>query len=158
MSEHPEPPKGFSRRATRAHLGHGEAVFGCAVRALQSWAVYPRWMTLYPSGAPVTPGTLIAIGTGWGLYTLSAVRVIDVQAEARRFSFTLGTLPQHALSGEERFCVTWDAADRVVYSVVAVSRPHHPLVRLVAPALRLVQARFAKDSVRSVRSAVARGL
>lgn len=154
MSARREVPRGFSRRETHAHLGDGEAVFHRAVRALRSWAVYPRWMTLYPVAPPVARGTVVAIGTGWGLYTVNLVRVTDVQEGARRFACVLGTLPQHVLTGEERFSVTWDAANRVVYSIEAVSRVRHPLVRLGAPAVQLVQARFARDSVRSVRAAL----
>ncbi len=156
MTAHGTPPAGFARRETRVHLGHGEEVFERAVAGLNAWAVYPPWMTLYPEHAPVERGTCVAISVGWGLHSLSAVRVVEVRQLERSFSFTLGTLPQHAVSGEERFAAIWHTDDSVRYELTAVSRPHHLSVKLGSPVLRLVRRRFARDSVRSLRAFIER--
>jgi len=140
-------------------LGSGPGVFARAVAGLEAWAVYPAWLTLYPHPAPPAEGTCAALLTGFGpVWTVSAVRVVAARRTPQRFSFTLGTLPQHALTGLERFSVYRDDAETVWYEIMAVSRPRHPLARVGAPALRRVQRRFARDSVRSLRRFVAQSL
>ncbi len=143
---------GFRHTEVLEPLGSGRAVFERAVAGLEAWAVYPAWMTLYPHHAPIREGEGVALVTGFApVWTVSAVRIVAVERAARRFSFTLGTSPQHALTGAERFSVVWADDDSVWYRLEAVSRPRHPLTKLGAPVLRLVQARFAVDSVRSLR-------
>ena len=151
------PAPGFHYTRTVKPLGSGVDLFEKAVAGLGAWAVYPAWMTLYPASAPLTEGTCVALVTGLGpVWTVNAVRVVAVLRTPRRLSFTLGTLPQHALSGLERFSVWLDADDRVWYEIAAVSRPQKLLAKVGAPVLRLVQARFAKDSVASLREFVGR--
>lgn len=146
------PRAGFSFKRTLRFLGDGPEVFARAVSGLEAWAVYPAWLTLYPNPASVRGGEVVALVAGVSpVWTVSAVRVVAVERAARRFSFTLATLPQHAVTGLERFSVFQDAAGTVWYEILAVSKPRHPLVKLGAPALRLVQRRFARDSVRSLR-------
>jgi hypothetical protein len=43
----------------------------------------------------------------------------------------------------------------VAYGIFAVSRPNHVLARLGYPYARRVQGRFARDSMRAMRSALA---
>ena len=152
------PTPGFRYTKTLEPLGRGRDVFERAVAGLQAWAVYPAWITLYPHHAPICEGEVVALVAGIApVWTLSAVRIVAVPRTPRQFSFTLGTLPQHAVTGAERFSVVWADDDSVWYGLEAVSRPQHPLVKLGAPALRLVQARFAVASVRSLRTFVAAG-
>ncbi len=146
-----EPTSGFSFTQKRWPVGDGPEVFAKAVLGLEAWAVYPSWMTLYPTHAPLHKGTVVALVAGIPVWTLSAVRIIDVENTPQQFSFTLGTLPQHAVSGCERFSVFLDEQEKVWYELTALSKPQHPLVKLVTPVLRLVQARFAEDSVRSLK-------
>ena len=69
--------------------------------------------------------------------------------------FGFGTLPGNVERGEERFTVEWDHADdSVSYEVFAFARPAHPLARAGQPFVRLVQRRFAADSLRSMVEAV----
>ena len=57
--------------------------------------------------------------------------------------------------GEERFLVTWDrTTDRVMYEILAVSRPNYRLARLGRPYVRLLQARFRRDSCAAMIRAV----
>ena len=79
----------------------------------------------------------------------------NTERDDEHAAFTLGTLPQHAVSGGERFCVYKDEQGRVWYELTAVSKPQQPLVKLGAPVLRLVQAQFAKDSLRSLQRFIA---
>lgn len=151
-----EAKAGFTFRRTPQPLGSGQQVFERAVSGLKGWAVYPAWLRLYPHPAPLAEGTCVALLTGFSpVWTVSAVRVVATEASERHFSFTLGTLPQHAVSGLERFSIYQDDAETVWYEITAVSRPQHPLAKLGAPVLRHVQERFARDSVRSLRQFIA---
>ena len=145
------PTPGFRLTRTLESLGYGSDVFAKAVSGLAAWAVYPAWLTLYPKPAPLRRGGVVALVTGISpVWTLSAVQIIAVKNAPRQFSFTVGTLPQHAVSGCERFCVFLDEQGRVWYELTALSKPRQPLVKLGAPVLRLVQARVAGDSVRAL--------
>ncbi len=67
-------------------------------------------------------------------------RVVYVIDEPDRRGFAYGSLPGHAVIGEEMFGVRYDPADGAVYSeVVAFSRPATWWSQLGAPALRVVQ-------------------
>lgn len=153
-SGHIAPTPGFGYKKTVKPLGSGAHFLERVVAGLEAWAVYPAWMTLYPALAPPEEGTCVALVAGSApIWTVNAVRVVAVERAARRFSFTLGTLPQHALSGLERFSV-WLEDDQVWFEIAAVSKPQHPLAKLGAPLLRAVQRRFAEDSVGSLRKFV----
>lgn len=154
-----EARPGLTFRRTLEPLGDGPEVFARAVAGLQAWVVYPAWLTLYPNLISVRDGVVVALVAGISLiWTVSAVRVVAVKSTARRFSFTLATLPQHAVSGLERFSVFQDETEAVWYEILAVSKPRHLLVKLGAPVLRLVQRRFVQGSVRSLRRFVAQPL
>ena len=154
-----EAKSGFTFKRTSHPLGSGAQVFRRAVAGLKQWAVYPAWLTLYPYPTPLAEGTCVALLTRFApVWTLSAVRVVATEASERHFSFTLGTLPQHALTGLERFRVYRDDAEPVWYEIAAVSRPRHPPVRVGTPVLRRVQGQFARDSVRSLRRFIAQPL
>lgn len=152
-----QPTAGFRFTRRLEPLGSGEEVFNQAARGMEAWAVYPVWMTLSPRPAPIQQGVCALFVTGiTPFWTVSAVRIAEVERSAGRLAFTLRTLPQHALSGAERFCVYRDEEDAVWYELTALSKPQHPLARLGSPAVRLVQRRFARDSVRSLRRFVGR--
>jgi uncharacterized protein (UPF0548 family) len=64
-------------------------------------------------------------------------------------------LPAHVERGEERFTVEWRRADdSVSYEVFAFARPDHPLTKVGSPFVRMIQRRFAADSLRSMAEAV----
>lgn len=68
------------------------------------------------------------------------VRVVYVIDEPERRGAAFGTLPGHALAGEELFLVERRADDSVWLTVRIFSRPAGGVWRLVLPVLRLVQA------------------
>ena len=72
----------------------------------------------------------------------------------RRFGFAYGTLPDHVECGEERFMIEWLADDSVWYDILAFSRPRHPLVRLSSPLARMLQKRFARESLLRMKAVV----
>ena len=148
------PPAGFTVDHNRIQLGQGEATYKRAVEALKQWRQFELgWVTIVPHGVPVEVGATVAIkARAFGTWSLSAARVVYVIDEDRRFGFAYGTLPDHVECGEERFLIEWLPDDSVWYDILAFSRPRHPLVRLSAPLARLLQKRFARESLLRVQA------
>jgi len=143
------PPAGYNVDHNRVQLGSGEAIYKAAVEALKQWRQFELgWVALVPSGVSVEVGATVAVkARAFGTWSLNATRVVYVIDESRRFGFAYGTLPEHVEKGEERFLVEWLADDSVWYSILAFSRPQHPLVKLTARLARRLQAQFARDSL-----------
>jgi uncharacterized protein (UPF0548 family) len=142
-------------------LGTGQEAFERAVEALRHWKMYETgWTRLCWPDAPVAEGTVVGVvGRHLGLWSLNACRIAyvysDEEPSLQRYGFAVGTLPGHVERGEERFTIEWQAADDTVfYEVSAFSCPVHPLVRLAGPLARLIQRRFAPDSLQSMAEAV----
>lgn len=150
------PPAGYAVDRNRVRLGSGQHVFGRACAALRRWQHIPTgWMQLLWPDVPVEIGAAVGVLVALpGVSALSVCRVaylIDEDGPLRRFGFGWGTLPAHVARGEERFAVEWRRADDTVwYDIVAFSRPNHLLLRLGHPAMRLMQRRFARDSMRAM--------
>jgi uncharacterized protein (UPF0548 family) len=63
-------------------------------------------------------------------------------------------LTNHAEAGEELFEVFHNPeTDEVMYRIRATSRPQAALARVGQPIVRLLQARFRRDSVEAMRRA-----
>lgn len=68
-------------------------------------------------------------------------RVVYVLDEANRRGFAYGSLPGHAVRGEELFAVRYEPSDGAVYAeVAAFSQPATWWSRLGSPVLRLAQS------------------
>ena len=157
-------PPGYAVNQYRGRLGAGTETFARAVDAIKHWKMYGTgWTRLLWPDAPISEGTFVGIlGRHLGLWSLNACRIVYVyeyeEPSLKRYGFAVGTLPGHVERGEERFTVEWHAADDAVfYELFAFSRPAHPLVRTAAPLARLIQRRFAIDSLRSMEAAVGGG-
>jgi uncharacterized protein (UPF0548 family) len=154
-------PPGYPVNHYRGRLGAGLESYMRAVEAIRRWKMYETgWTKLCWPDVPITEGTVVGVlGRHFGLWSLNACRivyVIDEEASLlKRYGFAFGTLPGHVERGEERFTVEWDRADdSVFYEVFALARPAHPLARAGPPFVRLVQRRFAEDSLRSMAAAI----
>lgn len=153
-------PAGYTHDHNSIVLGTGREVFQRAVVALRHWQQFDLgWIKIVPTSAPLKVGSVVAIQAyTFGVWSLSASRVVYVMNEidgVSCFGFAYGTLPDHVERGEERFLVVWDQnSDSVTYDILAFSRPRHPLVRLSAPLARLLQKRFARDSLLRMQAAV----
>jgi uncharacterized protein (UPF0548 family) len=105
-------------------------------------------------------GTVVGVlGRHFSLLSLNACRIAytieDETPSLRRYGFAFGTLPGHLERGEERFTVGWHGDDDSVwYEVFAFARPAYPLAKVGTPYVRLVQRRFAVDSLRAIAAAV----
>ena len=147
------PPAGFTVDHNRIQLGSGEETFRRGVDVLKNWRQFDLgWVTIVPCGVKVEVGATVAVkARAFGTWSLSAARVIYMIDEPRRFGFAYGTLPDHVECGEERFLIEWLEDDSVWYDIFAFSKPRHPLVRMSAPLARMLQKRFARESLGRVR-------
>jgi uncharacterized protein (UPF0548 family) len=155
-----KPPSDFDVDHNRICLGHGEAAFLRARRALLSWKMFDiGWAHLCFPDACVQVGTTVAIlARHFGFYSLNAAKIVYVVDESEpiaRFGFAYGTLKDHIECGEERFLVEWNRNDDSVwYDILAFSRPQHFLVKLAYPVGRLMQYRFGVSSKAAMVQAV----
>ncbi|HVQ38912.1 MAG TPA: DUF1990 domain-containing protein [Pyrinomonadaceae bacterium] len=152
-------PAGYTLDHNRTRLGDGEQTYNQAIAALRSWKQFGLgWVSVVPAGQVLDVGTTVAVqAETFGFWSLSAARIVylidEEQDGTTRFGFAYGTLPDHVETGEERFTVERLQDGSVWYDIYAFSRPRHPLVRLGYPLTRMLQKRFARDSM-----AVMRGL
>lgn len=155
-----EPPKGYVVDRYCVKLGEGQEAYERAKEALRTWQQFNLgWVWLLPADAPIEMGVTVGVLARhygfWSLNTARIVYLIEESGEVERFGFGYGTLPGHGERGEERFSVEWRCGDNTVhYSVLAFSRPEHPLAWLGYPFARLLQRRFAQDSKRAMIRAV----
>jgi uncharacterized protein (UPF0548 family) len=156
------PPRGYNVDHKRQVLGQGEAAFVAACAALRRWQQFQLgWLTAAPVETPHEVGQVVAViawlgvSRGIGVAWLNACRIVYVIGDdgpIHRYGFAYGTLSDHAECGEERFLIEWNrATDEVTYDILAFSRPRHVLARLGYPAVRMLQRKFARDSVKAMQ-------
>jgi len=156
-----DPPSNFVLDHNRIQLGTGLQTFERGIAALKRWQQFDLgWVRIVPDVPPLEVGTTVAIkAKAFGFWSLSACRVVYLISEdspLRKFGFAYGTLTDHVECGEERFSVEWyPEDDSVWYDILAFSRPQQLLVRLGYPLARLLQKRFAKQSLRAMLAAAA---
>jgi uncharacterized protein (UPF0548 family) len=143
--------------ATITSLGSGAQAFAAARAALREWRFIPAgFARLEPAGAPVHAGEVVAIVLRvLGIWWINATRIAYVIDEPDRFGFAWGTLPDHVVHGEERFCVERTATGDVYYDIVSFSRPGL-LARIGAPVARRVRDEFVRGSLAAMAAATAR--
>jgi uncharacterized protein (UPF0548 family) len=154
-------PDGYNLDRNRIRLGEGSGTFEHAFAALCEWKMFDiGWVELLHPPEPIVPGqTVLVLARTFGLYSLSANRVIgmieDDSGHLQRRGFSYGTLQHHAERGEERFSIEHHAQDDSVwYDILAFSIPQHPLARLGYPLSRAAQRRFARDSKSAMLRAI----
>ena len=74
----PTAPAGYRTDHNRVRLGEGRAAFARAVDALRSWKMFDLgWVAAFPAGAPLEPGTTVAIRVRhYGFWSLNACRIV----------------------------------------------------------------------------------
>jgi uncharacterized protein (UPF0548 family) len=144
-------------------IGRGQADFERARAALAAWKQFEiGWVEVFPRQAPIEVGTVVAVLIRHlGFWSLNGARVlyhVGGNTDQTSFGFVYGTLTSHAEHGEELFEVRLDPEDgAVLYRIRAVSWPQSPLARIGYPIVRLLQARFRRDSAAAMTRAVAEG-
>ena len=111
------------------------------------------------SGPGIDTGAAVAVLIRHlGFWSLNGCRVVyhvNAAAGESRFGFAYGALANHAEAGEELFEVSMQPhTGDVLYRIRAVSWPQAVLARLGQPIVRVLQARFRRDSLAAIRRAV----
>jgi uncharacterized protein (UPF0548 family) len=158
-----DAPPGYIADHNRVRLGEGEQAFAAACNALREWQHFNLgWVNVCsPQVPPIESGSVVAVrafcASVWWLFACRIVYVVDEDdGVTRKFGFAYGTLPDHPECGEERFTVEWNGSDNSVwYDILAFSQPAHILARLAYPLTRIIQKKFAQDSMRSMLKATA---
>jgi len=114
----------------------------------------------FPIATPIEPQTNVALlsrhfvrlGGLWSLDFCRVIYILEAQSEhggaIRRTGFAYGTLPGHAVRGEEIFSIDWHVAtNEVWYDIFSFSLPANVLIGLAGPFLRAAQKRFASASL-----------
>src|SRR5262249_4324672 len=137
--------------------GSGRAKFDTLVGALFSWRLLAiAGLRVFLSAPALEAGTDVAmLSRHFGMWSVDFCRVIYVleeepeqRAAILRTGFAYGTLPGHAVRGEESFSVEWHpATEEVWYDIYSFSLPATALVRRLAPLARRRQRRFARASL-----------
>lgn len=152
--------QGYPINHHRTRLGQGPSMFARAVTALRGWAMYRlSWTELCWPDTPVEPGRTVAIVVRhlgfWSVNVCRIVYAFEDSGEVERVGFAIGTLPEHAEQGEERFSVEWHRSDGSVwFELFACAGAHHWAARLGYPGLRLIQHRFGRQALGAMQSAV----
>jgi uncharacterized protein (UPF0548 family) len=141
-------------------IGRGQADFERARAALMAWKQFEiGWVETFPRHAPVAVGTVVAVLIRHlGFWSLNGSRVLYSVGGldgVARFGFAYGTLTNHAEAGEELFEVFIDPrTDEVMYRIRAISWAHATLARIGQPIVRVLQARFRRDSAAAMKRAL----
>ncbi|MEO5895737.1 MAG: DUF1990 domain-containing protein [Vicinamibacterales bacterium] len=153
-----ETPSGLLDEAMTV-IGHGREDFERARAALMAWRQFELgWIETFPRDAPVVTGTVVAVLIRHlGFWSLNGCRVVYLVSAAEgdgRCGFAYGTLPNHAEAGEELFEVILDqATGDVIYRIRARSWPRATLACIGQPIVRVLQARFRRDSTEAMKRA-----
>lgn len=154
-------PRGYEIDHNRIKLGEGLQTFTKAVEAIKRWEMFDiGWLHLCWPDAPIEAGSAVAVLAHhlgfWSLNVCRIVSVIDEAGESLSYGFIYGTLPEHVERGQEQFTVEWRRDDDSVwYDILAYSRPNALLARLGYPVARMLQKRFARDSMRAMARSTA---
>ena len=153
-------PQGYRVDRNRVQLGFGKECFERAVAAIRSWRQFDLgWVQALPVDTPIEAGAaVVVVARHIGFCSVNISRVVYVIEEPgsiEKFGFADGTLASHVERGEERFTVEWHHDDDSVwYDILAFSRPNRLLVRFGLPFARMLQKRFAKDSMNAMTEVV----
>jgi len=156
-----EMPVGWVHDTATGVVGHGEDDAARAEAAVRSWTMFDlSWVRPHRRDVPQQVGQMMAFTAfTLGFYTINVCRVVHrVDADdgvVRRSGFAYGTLPGHALAGEERFELTFHReSGEVRFTIRKFARPNHLLAHLGGPIVRYQQRRFSIDAVARITRAV----
>lgn len=142
-------PADYHHLRTTSVIGRGRERFDEAAAAGM------RWGMLRGAGFRVQASTEVAEVGSEVLVHLGPVvapcRVVYVVDEPDRRGFAYGTLPGHAVSGEELFLVRYDPVSTEVWAEVAAFSRHATWwARLASPVTSLMQRLIAQRYVRAL--------
>ena len=147
------------RTAHRVQLGHGETTFDRALNAMMSWRMYRNgWTEIHPAETRVEADAVFAaVVQHLGFWSVNPCRVVYTESRDetdRVEAFAIGTLPEHAERGEERFQVEWKRSDDSVwFDIVAYAEPRHWLAVLGTPVVWSLQRAFGEQALAAMKEA-----
>lgn len=105
---------------------------------------------------PIAVGTNVAFNAPLPIgFVDGTCRIVAVVDEPDRSGFAYGTLSVHPERGEEAFVVVRDETGAVRFDVEGVSRPAHPIARLLPPVGDRLQDRGVRRYLSAMQSAIA---
>jgi uncharacterized protein (UPF0548 family) len=150
----------FNVDRSRENLGRGHNTFYRAKEALRDWKMFEQqWVQVCwpdtPQCAGCAVGVLAHIGQGWILNAARIVYALEESGPIERIGFAYGTLPGHAMRGEERFVIEWNRqSDQVYFDIAALSKPNQILSWASYPLVRRLQTRFRRGAIAAMRRAI----
>ena len=152
----PDFLRGYLTDHHYTYIGHGDALFTRGAQALRDWQMYRLpWLSLYPALPALVPGTRAgALARHFGFYSFNPFATVYTLGRPGRVAFAVGTLPGHAVAGEERFMLEQRPDGSVWFDLLAFSKPAHWLTRAAYPVARQQQKRFAPGAYRALQKAV----
>lgn len=153
MTEHAQPPAGYTASTLREPVGHGLAAFEALAEGILTWKLQERsGLHTRPDTPRVQLGSRVQLGFGLGPARIKApcrvVRIIDTPA---RRGFAYGTLPGHPETGEESFEAVLEADGSVYLELNVVSKHSNWFYRLGAPASDAIQGLMTGRYVQAAR-------
>ncbi|MCG7593713.1 DUF1990 family protein [Mycobacterium sp. C3-094] len=141
------PPPGYRFLRRTAVIGSGRARFEQAAAAGMRFGMLRGAGLRIEATTPTAQEGTDVLGHLGPM--VAPCRVVYVVDEPDRRGFAYGTLPGHAVRGEELFLVRYDStADQVIAEVAAFSRPARWWSRIGAPVTswmqKLIAARYLK--------------
>lgn len=142
-------PAGYHHVRASRRIGSGRTRFEDAAEAVLRYGMLRgAGLTVDATTESAKVGTDVLGRLGPFLAPCRVVYVID---ENDRRGFAYGSLPGHAVCGEEMFAVRFDPAEDAVYAeVAAFSRPAMWWSKLGTPVLRLAQGLVTHRYLRAV--------
>lgn len=152
-------PDGWYCTEQQVTLGSGPEAWDRAVEALRAWRMFDMpWVVLDAPGPPTAGDVLAFASHQYGLWALHAVRVVDAwstdDGQTRSCGFAYGTLPRHAVRGEERFTLSQQGDGPVLFTIRQFSRPSSRALRVLGRASRGVQDAFVDGALAAMVRAV----
>lgn len=137
----------------RFRIGSGRSDYERAKKACTAWEYFNMsWVQLCWPDRLAEPGVTFAImGYALGIWSINGSRVIyrcdKDTGPIHCHGFGYGTLPGHAIRGEERLTVEWHGKDDSVwYDILSFSKESKWLSKVGSFKMKDMQQRFALDS------------
>jgi uncharacterized protein (UPF0548 family) len=147
-------PEGLRRHRWSVKLPDGS--FEAASEAIAAWEVHIGSGLAVLADGPIAVGTNVAMGAPLPVgYVDVTCRIVAVVDEPDRQGFAYGTLPVHPERGEEAFLIVRHDSG-VRFDVDAISRPSHPLARLIPPLADRLQDRAVRKYLTAMTQLVRR--
>ena len=145
-------PSGLIRRHWTTPLA-GTNAFERAVEALRTWGMHRGAGLRVAADGPIAVGTNVAFSAPLPIGFIDGTcRIVVVVDEPNRYGFAYGTLSVHPERGEQSFVVSRYEDGNARLDIDGVSRPTHPLSRLVPPLSDHLQDRAVRRYLAAMRT------